>query len=442
MKKWIAIVLALVLILSLAGCGGNAASGSLKIYADGAAFHDLQTAAAAFMEDYPSIRVEVELLPQLRLDYDENYMPVIDTDSQAQRESALQQHRTALMAGSSDADLYLITGGTSQFLELNGGTLVQDTYDLMTAGVLADLTAVMEELDLADYLGGVFEAGWFDGGQYLIPLRVSFNGFVADAADGVDFPESHEAFSQLMERDFLPQMGAIRMGGWFRLPSLTRPVVNKGTETIALYDDDYSTALEEAKEFEAMLAGYTADSGSYSQRIEGGTLVMSGSNPVLCAENIAVTLMREGLTAQLQYIPIPNEQGGVTAEITAYAFAPATSKNQEAAGIFLSWLLSEQSQNGFIPIYSGLGGGYPVRRGCAKALFANSQNSTDTLGYIGTGYADSLAELENRVTHGRFTTSYDYKLLNLLSAWHSGVVADLDVALEELYGEWALYLDE
>ena len=442
MKKRIAIVLALMLMLTVAGCGGNATSGSLKIYADGAAFNDLQTAAAAFMEDFPGIRVEVELLPQLRLDYDETYMPVIDTDSQAQREATLQQHRTALMAGSSDADLYLITGGTSQFLELNGGTLVQDPYDLMTAGVLADLTAVMEELDLADYLGGVFEAGWFDGGQYLIPLRVSFNGIVADAADSVDFPESHEAFSQLMERDFLPQMGAIRMGGWFRLPSLTRPVVNKGTETIALYDGDYAAALEEAKEFEAMLAGYTADSGSYSQRIEGGTLVMSGSNPVLCAENIAVTLMREGLTAQLQYIPIPNEQSGVTAEITAYAFAPATASDQEAVQVFLRWLLSEQSQNGSIPIYSGLGGGYPVRKGCAKALFANSQNSTDTLGYIGEGYVGSLAELENRVTHGRFTTSYDYKLLNLLSAWHAGAVADLDAALEELYGEWALYLDE
>ena len=396
--------------------------------------------AAAFMEDYPGIRVEVELLPQLRLDYDENYMPVIDTDSQAQREAALQQHRTALMAGSADADLYLITGGISQFHEMNGGTLVQDPYDLMTAGVLADLTPLMEELDLADYLGGVFEAGWFEGGQYLIPLRVSFNGFVADAADGVVFPESHEAFSQLMERDFLPQMGAIRMGGWFRLPSLTRPVVNKGTEIIALYDGDYAAALEEAKGFEAMLADYTADSGSYSQRIEGGTLVMSGSNPVLCAENIAGMLEREGLTAQLQYIPIPNELGGVTAEITAYAFAPATGRNLEATKLFLRWLLSERTQNGTIPVFSNLGGGHPVRKGCSEALLERSQQGT--LGIIGEGYLNSLNEMENRVTHGKFTTAYDYELMNLLSAWHAGVVTDLDAALEELYGDWALYLDE
>ena len=62
MKKWVAIVLALILMLTLAGCGGEATSGSLKVYADGAAFNDLQTAAAAFMEDYPGIRVEVELL--------------------------------------------------------------------------------------------------------------------------------------------------------------------------------------------------------------------------------------------------------------------------------------------------------------------------------------------------------------------------------------------
>ena len=219
-------------------------------------------------------------------------------------------------------------------------------------------------------------------------------------------------------------------------------MVNKGTETIALYDGDYAAALEEAKEFEAMLESYTADSGSYSQRIDSGTLVMSGSNPVLCAENIAGMLEREGLTAQLQYIPIPNEQNGVTAEITAYAFAPATGRNLVATNLFLRWLLSERTQNGTVPVFSNLGGGHPVRKGCAKALFANSQNSTDTLGCIGTGYADSLAELENRVTHGRFTTSYDYKLLNLLSAWHSGAVGDLDAALEGLYGEWALYLDE
>lgn len=440
MKKWIAIVLTLILCLSIVGCGGNGSSGTLKLCVDGPAFGETSTMAAAFMEDYPGIQVEVELLPQLRLDYDENYMPVIDTDSQAQREAVLQQHRTALMAGSSDADLYLITGGTSQFLEMNGGTLVQDPYDLMTAGVLADLAPLMEELDLADYLGGVFEAGWFEGGQYLIPLRVSFNGFIADAADGVDFPESYEAFSQLMEGDFLTQMGAIRMGGWFRLPSLTRPVVNKGTEAIALYDEDYAAALEEAKRFEAMLADYTADSGSYSQRIEGGTLVMSGSNPVLCAENIAGMLEREGLTAQLQYIAIPNEQGGVTAEITAYAFAPATGRNLEATNLFLRWLLSERTQNGTVPVFSNLGGGHPVRKGCSEALLEHSQQGT--LGIIGEGYLTSLNEMENRVTHGKFTTAYDYELLNLLSAWHAGVVSDIDAALEELYGEWALYLDE
>lgn len=167
MKRWIAIVLTLVLCLSIAGCGGSGPSGTLKLCVDGPAFGETSTMAAAFMEDYPGIRVEVELLPQLRLSYDENYMPVIDTDSQAQREAALQQHRTALMAGSADADLYLITGGTSQFLEMNGGTLVQDPYDLMTAGVLADLTPLLDKIDRNDYLGGVFEAGQVGGAQYL-----------------------------------------------------------------------------------------------------------------------------------------------------------------------------------------------------------------------------------------------------------------------------------
>ena len=442
MKKWIAIIMTLVLCLSIAGCGGNGPSGALKICVDGAAFAETSTMAAAFMEDYPGIQVEVELLPQLRLNYDENYMPVIDTDSQAQREAALQQHRTALMAGSADADLYLITGGTSQFLEMNGGTLVQDPYDLMTAGVLADLTSVMEELDLADYLGGVFEAGWFEGGQYLIPLRVSFNGLVVDAADGVTFPQTQTAFSELMAASFPEEMAAVRMGGWFTLPSLTRPVVNKGTESIALRDADFTAAFADAQKFAVLLAPYTPDSGSYTERMALGTLMMTGSDPVLCGGAIGQQLMREEVRAELAYLAIPNEQDGVTAEITAYAFAPATASDQEAARVFLSWLLSEQSQDGSIPIFSGLGGGYPVRKGCAEALFANSQSNTGSLEYIGEGYLTSLNEMENRATHGKFTTAYDYELMNLLSAWHAGAVSDLDAALEELYGDWALYLDE
>ncbi len=442
MKKWIAIVLTLVLCLSIAGCGGSGPSGALKICVDGAAFGETSTMAAAFMEDYPGIRVEVELLPQLRLDYDENYMPVIDTDSQAKREAALQQHRTALMAGSSDADLYLITGGTSQFLEMNGGTLVQDPYDLMTAGVLADLTPLLDKIDRNDYLGGVFEAGQLGGAQYLVPLRVSFNGLVVDAADGVTFPQTQTAFSELMAASFTEEMAAVRMGGWFTLPSLTRPVVNKGTESIALRDADFTAAFAEAQKFAVLLAPYAHDSGSYTERMELGTLVMTGSDPVLCGGAIGQQLMREEVRGELAYLAIPNELGGVTAEITAYAFAPATSKNQEAAGIFLSWLLSEQSQNGSIPIYSGLGGGYPVRKGCAGALFDNSQSNTGALEYIGEGYLTSLYEMENRVSHGKFTTAYDYELMNLLSAWHAGAVSNLDAALEELYGDWALYLDE
>lgn len=440
MKKFLCLILSAALLLT--GCGGNGPSGALKICVDGAAFGEMSTMAAAFMEDYPGIRVEVELLPQLRLNYDENYMPVIDTDSQAQREAAHQQHRTALMAGSADADLYLITGGTSQFLEMNGGTLVQDPYDLMTAGVLADLTPLLDKLDRKDYLGGVFEAGQFDSAQYLVPLRVSFNGLVVDAADGVTFPQNQTAFSELMAASFTEEMAAVRMGGWFTLPSLTRPVVNKGTESIALRDADFTAAFADAQKFAVLLAPYTPDSGSYTERMARGTLVMTGSDPVLCGGAIGQQLMREEVRGELAYLAIPDELGGVTAEITAYAFAPATASDQEAVQVFLSWLLSEQSQDGSIPIFSGLGGGYPVRKGCAGALFANSQSNTGALEYIGEGYLTSLNEMENRVTHGKFTTAYDYELMNLLSAWHAGAVSDLDAALEELYGDWALYLDE
>lgn len=441
MKRLCVFITVLVQCLLLTACGSNA-NHTLKIYVDGAAYGDATTMAEAFAETYPNVQVEVETLPSVRLDYGENYMPIIDTDSQAEREAALQQHRTALMAGSSDADLYLVMGGSSQYHEMNGGALVQDPYDLMTNGVLADMSALLSEIDRAQYLPGVLEAGQVEGAQYLIPLRVALSGVIVDRADGVEFPLDQEAFLQLMASAYVGELAESGLGGALALDAISYPVVNKATKTISLYDENYTAAIASAKQFQALIQQQPPESRTYAEQIAQGTLILAGTNPFLGASAIASSLMAMGGAGELGYIPIPNENNGVTVEATAYAFVPATSNHQESAAEFIKWLLSKQPQDGTVPVYSPLSGGYPVLKGCAYDIFQNTASYSGSLDYVGEGFVQSLAEFENRVTSATFTTQYDFELLRLIKSWQNGAVADLDAALRELYDDWALYLDE
>lgn len=438
MKKVIAVLSVITLLLLLTACRSQAERGMLKIYVDGGAYADTGAMVAAFTEAYPGIQVDVEVLPQVKTNVDRDYHPSVDTDSLAQREAVLQQHRTALMAGSGDADLYLLTGGMSQYHEMNGGALVQDPYALMGNGVLADLSEVLNGIDPSEYLSGVFEAGQMDGSQYLIPLRVGFSGLGVDMDDAPEFPQTRAAFLQVLKEDYAEELGALGYG--MSITSLSYPVVNKAAGVISLYDENYAAAIRDTEEFAALIRQYPLEGNSFWERIRSGTLLSFGSNPLNGFSAAAADLVRENMTANLAYIPFPNEYDGATAEILAFAFAPASSKNQEAAATFLRWMLSEEVQDGTIPVYAMLVG-YPVRKGCAEGMLRNSSIAY-TLDYVGDTAMESLREFENRVTNAKYSSHYDFELTQAVNRWYGAGTGDLLAALDDTYRDWALYLDE
>lgn len=429
MHKQCALLALLPLLLSAAGCGRSATEATLRICTDGAAYQDIHTMTSAFMEEYPDIQVEIEQLPAVRVDIDENYRPILDTDSQAERAAALQRQRTALMAGSSEFDLYLVTGGASQYLDLNGGVLVEDPYSLMAAGVLADLSGAVEDGDAQNFLAGVFEAGQADGAQLFVPLRVATNGVIADAGAALS-PRRAEFIGQ-MQTQYAGELAASGLGDLFALQALSYPVVNKAAGTIALYDENYAGAIAAVRELNALIGQDTA-AQSPADALGSGALVSACTNPLLTGGYLAQELEGREETRELAFVPVPDETDGVTAEIVAYAFAPASSRNIEASTLFLRWLLSADAQGGGIPCFSPLGGGYPVRKGCAAR--------TDGLERLGESFAASLTAYENRVTAGRFLTRYDFELLELVRSTRRS--DGLDTALRELYEGWQLYLDE
>lgn len=431
MKRLIARLLVLAFFLLLPACA-LPLPGTLRICIDGAAYQDVSGLIAEFRAEYPQIQLEVEVLPEVKLTLDEQFRPVLDAESAAARAAALEQNRAALLAGDSGFDLYLVTGGTSQFSPMNGGALVEDPYALMASGAVENLSALGRRLDASALLGGVLEAGQWNGSQYLIPLRVELPGLMVDGASGVVFPAEREAFFQLLCGEYGAQLAAANIGCGFPLGSLSRPVVNKARQTISLRDGDYTAALALARALYAQFAqGQPAAAA-------GRTILAAATNPLLWAASNAAGA---GVPAEMAYQLVPNEAGGVTADIVAFGFVPKGG-NTGAASALLEWLLSEPVQDGTVPVYNSLGGGYPVRKGCAEGVLAHTREYAGAQGKLGQTFLNSLTEAESRITSAKYITCCDFELVNTLNGWQSGAIQDLDAALDQLYAQWTQYLNQ
>lgn len=453
-RKRIAAILPLCLLIS--GCGqaqlnegqGAAPEGNLKIYVDGICFGDMEAVANAFQKEYPDVSVTIERLPQVKTRIETDGSIVNDTDSMAAREAALQQHRTALMAGSSDADLYLVTGDEVQNFAFNGGSLVQDPQDLMYNGVLSDLSGVTTAIDPQKYLKGIFEAGQVDGVQYIVPLRCNFDGLVFNQELTPDFPVVAEEFVQTLTDNYAQEMAELYQGIDMPYRAVSYPVVNKYEKEIALLDEMYSVAFEQTERLKNTIEPYMDPDADIEQintwmsavwRITEGRTILGLGAPFSVLGVMGQELLDNNMTAKVGFTACPNEKGGITAEISMYAFAPATCQNTGAAAAFLQWMLSEEVQSGASPMFEMLQN-YPVHKGCVQKSVENSSMKESFTPFDKSLY-DSMNALEERVTDAKFFSRYDAELTSALVAWKTGEES-LDDVLAKLYDQWMLYLDE
>ena len=435
-------VLVVVFMMSILLCSCNTQSienQSLKIYVDGMGIADTYGLVSEFQKKYPDIEIDVEVLPQVSPVYGSDGMLQIDTDELAEREAVLQQHRTALMSGKSDGDLYLISGGSGQYDELNGGALIQNPYDLMNVGVLADVSTLLNKIDVNDYLVDIFEAGQKDEKQYLVPLQVSVCGFIANG-DGVS--EFQKLKNQREQQEYLLTNYAKELSNLNGLCNqvvnvLSYPVVDKEKDEIYIKDKNYTEAFTMAKTLHSQIEEYPYKGIYFGEMISrGNTLLTSVSNPVSAYQAIHADLLRNGLNANLAFVPLLNEKNAVTVEAGVFAFSPVSSKNTEAVILFLEELLSEEVQSGNIKLFSSAY--YPVRKGCGQSLLKCYGIELDR---IGDSAWKSLKIFEDMVSDVKFASRYDYDLLYGMRQWLAGET-DLDARIESLYEEWSLYLDE
>ncbi len=436
---------AAVSVLALSGCGEQERA-VLKIYVDGSVVGDTGLLAEQFHLRYPEIGLDFEVLPQVRHDSvitEEGISTTVDSDSLAARTAALQRQRTAIMAGSSDGDLFLVGGGLSQYDEYNGGALLDDPRLLTGNGALADVSAIFEgkgALDRKAYIGPAFSAGSGKDALYLVPLGIGVScGVIADA-DAPAVQALGEAgnmtdFFSVLTQQYPEELGNLSASWNLPFLALSHPAVDKLSRTLYAEDASYREAFDVCEE---LLAADAAE----KEEGNGSALLMQSCHPYAlgaAAQEAAGNGEKEAVI-----LPVPDEEGGITAFVEFYAFAPASSDNVEAAVTFLRWMLGVEVQS--------LGTGsenaamlntatfFPVRKDCLRTALA--QHLGERAESLGEALPESLATLGERITAVRYANRYDYELFEALRQCKENPDTTVDEVMEPLLAEWRLYLDE
>lgn len=444
----------------LTGCSPAAASSAagpteeekaVRLCVDGARFRDADALAAAFNKAHPEIECTVERLPSVTMVQGTDGQWGVNSDELEARTAAMQQHRTAIMAGSAGADLYLLGGGLSQFSEYNGGAFIANPSTLLTAGVLADMAGVFQGCE-DEFLQPALAAGQWDGQQLLVPLGITVNGFLrnAEADLGFDPTEAGDtlAFVQTLQQHLPEQIGYLAGNCTHPFSGAALPPSDKTAGVIWLTEPEYEPLTRSVELLQAAGSAIPADRTDYAARLQRGDAILNVCGEAIPAylSSVGGSLLSVGASGQVAFEPLPNENGGVTASVALYAAVPQNSPHKQNAAAFLQWLLSQPVQAND-PDATGSQTGIlgsqvlPVRKNCMAVCTQRVVNET-LMTPLGQACPDSLTALETRISAARFLSEYDYRLLLAVQSWAANggdLTADY---LQPLADEWALYLDE
>lgn len=356
MKKWSSLLLAAILIASLAGCGGgqkaeqntDAPTAKLVVYVppsgDPMFANVIKTAYRKMQDDYPDIEFDVH-------DYSADWN---NAEAKAAYYDMLKQELAA---------------GKGPDLIIDYSTNLGDLYKLMASGALYDINRFLsydEQFDLSLYNEKVMEAGIYKGERLAVP----FSYFIPSVVT----TEENLAFAGI------PREGIDTLQGFLRA----------ATEYQARSDPETDPRVVETKYvFRRLLhhAGYQCidfqnnalniETDDFRQIMELGKLTVSFDRGIfdrvyitrliperhclfsLYADgisNLPNDSILRGFGQTPAIFPLKTSEGDYVATANGVIAIPAASANKVNAYRLLQYMLSEDIQKMF------LGQGMPVRK--------------------------------------------------------------------------------
>ena len=430
MKKKLALILAgLLCIGSFTSCAPSSPS-SEKDAAKGAGNQPemviavsenqkefYQVVISQYRKLHPETDVTVEIIP---------WIDNTPTEKTEKNKKAIKDMQVQIMAGK----------GPDVFLLDESDSLLPDMVKSSYNGVFLDLNTVIDGIKGLPLNQTVVKAGEVDGKQYFLPLGYRLAGIaVADDTLG-DFQPSSGQPDQ-----FLKEVAAHAGVESFRNESLMKWYLPGLFGTPVLdYEEKSVTVSKELQDMAELLeegSGITDENAPELPDV----MTIGSSND----EGFAMLVKQSFASGtDIKFLPFPNGEGGVNAQVSIFAAVRANSACASQAGEFLAFLLSDEMQGstgweGFGNVWGP--SAIPVNNNAVVPLFQYKFSlGTEEYQEDAAKKAEELSQLTQQVTTARFC-EYENSLIyqTVFMTDGSRPVAE---RLENLKDELRFYFEE
>jgi ABC-type glycerol-3-phosphate transport system substrate-binding protein len=330
MKKKSALILAgLLCALSFASCqsssptsekgaaGGSGDQPKMVIAISEQQEYFYRKAIAKYCKLHPETEVEIEVIP---------YIDNTPTKKTEKDRKAAKDMQVQIMAGK----------GPDVFLLDENNEVLPDMIKSSYNGVFLDLNTVMDGLKDLPLNQTVLKAGEIDGKQYFLPLGYMLTGIaVTDDMLG-DWRPSSDQPAQFLE-EVANHTGVEKFPSEFLLkdyiPGLFgSPVLDYEEKTIT-----FSQELQDLAELLAERQELSSEEVS-----ELPNVALMGHYTANSFETFVQNSLTSGI--DVTFLPFPNGEGGINAQVNVFAAVRANSACASQAGEFLAFLLSDEMQ--------------------------------------------------------------------------------------------------
>ena len=258
--------------------------------------------------------------------------------------------------------------------------LFPDIEKAMVNGTFLDLTEAMEKQGLSreeDFYTAVLDAGQWEGRQYILPLGFSVPLMISAAdvlnASSFDLQRAMHTMDSLLTEllRIHEEQPILVITSIDPLGVLAQPVLDYEAHQVRLDTSAVRRALELEKIFRTEDIAYDLARGLFDNTNPAQVQDEFAEGvpfAVLQDSRFCINLLRQcqALGIEVSVMPIPNEEGTVTAEIGSYAMGNRNTKYPEEVADLLLYLVSEECQSAAAYAdYNQL----PIRKGCMQACF-------------------------------------------------------------------------
>ena len=252
----------------------------------------------------------------------------------AEREAEIHQLNTEILSGKGP-DLFIMEGN-----RLTNVNLFPDIEKSMMNGAFLDLTDVMDsnEFTAENFYMPLLDAGKLKGKQYILPLCFSVPALTSAESvlkdSGFDMQAASKSLAATMDEllRVYKEKPMLVVMDFSMTSALSQPIIDYKNHTINLDTVSCRQTLAYEKEFRTGEISYEMQNGlfdSFNPEVVQDYFANGEPFASLDPSYMTVGLLRQcaALGIKTVTLPIPNELGGVTAEIGSYAMGNRNTKH-------------------------------------------------------------------------------------------------------------------